>query len=355
MKSHGGYLKNWLELLLKDRIKVLKLGVSIIICTYNGRQRLSATLDHLVRQEFNCDAEVILVDNASIDGTKAFADKWWEVHGTEKLEYRSFFQPIQGKSYAQELGYKKAVYEYLLICDDDNWLNPQYVQKGFDIMSSNNEIGALGGWCEAVFEEDKPEWFDFYSRYYAVGKQGVESGDISNKKGCLYGAGMVIRKSHRQYLNGLGFTPLLTCRKGNTLSSGGDTEYSYVLRLIGYKIWYDERLYFRHFMPEGRLNLDYVKRIRKAISESNFVLSTYTDRLSNRTVTRRTFYKDLKSKPKTKFKSNIKKKLFGSFEEKEQATEFFRGLYRLIFSYDKYRKHNRSIDKWLLNHIEKNK
>lgn len=329
----------------------MQSGTSIIICTYNGKHRLAKTLEHLANQRFQCNAEIIFVDNASTDGTKAFADHWWKKNGNKLIGYRSYVQPISGKSYAQQMGYEKAKYEFLLICDDDNWLNPDYVQTAFEIMNSNEEIGALGGWCEAMFEKEKPNWFDTYARYYAVSKQGTKSGDITHKKGCLYGAGMVIRKSHWEYLNQLGFQPLLTCRKGDTLSSGGDTEYSYVLRLLGYKMWYDERLYFNHYMPEGRLNLGYVKRIKKAMSESNFVVSVYVDKLKNKEETQKTFHKKGKSLVRYHLKNNLKKWLLGNFEEKEQAKEYFRNLTRLIFSYNAYKKNMQSIDIWLSNHI----
>ncbi len=331
----------------------LNEGVSIIVCTYNGKARLTKTLEHLANQKHSCSLEIVLVDNASTDGTKAFADQCWRENGNQDIKYHSYEQPIPGKSYAQELGYKKANYEYLLICDDDNLLNADYVQTAYEIMESNAEIGALGGWCEAMFEETKPEWFDVYQKYFAVGRQSDSSGDITYKKGCLYGAGMVLRKSHWEYLNQLGFKPLLTCRKGNKLSSGGDTEYSYVLRLLGYKMWYDERLYFQHFMPQGRLNLDYVKRIRKAMSESNFVVKVYTDRLKNIKLTHTSFHNKFKSEIQHKLKSNLRKRLLGSFEEKEQAKEYFRTLQRLLFGYKDYKKNSSSIDKWLLKHTGK--
>ncbi len=325
----------------------MKLGVSIVIATFNGKKRLVDTLTHIINQKLNCPTEVILVDNASTDDTKAFADLWWKNNGTDKIKYSSYSQPIPGKSYAQELGYTKAQYEYLLVCDDDNWLCEDYVQTAFSIMQNNKEIGALGGWCEAEFEGDKPEWFDTYARFFAVSKQGTESGDVTHKKGCLYGAGMVIRKSHWQKLSDLGFRPLLTCRKGNTLASGGDTEYSYVLRLLGYKMWYDERLYFKHFMTKGRMSLDYVSRIRKAMSESNFVVSVYTDKLNNRKQTKKSFRRKFRSELRHKLLENIKKISSRSFEEKEQAKEFFRRLKRLFFAYDEYEANYSSIDKWL--------
>ncbi len=332
---------------MKTEIKNYNKGVSIILCTFNGKARLVKTLEHLVNQQHTCLTELVLVDNASTDGTKEFADSWWAKNGISSINYKSFLQPIPGKSYAQELGYEKANYEYLLICDDDNWLANNYLQDAFDIMESNQEIGALGGWCEAVFEKTKPMWYDEYARYFAVSKQGVASGDVTHKKGCLYGAGMVIRKSHWNKLNELGFVPLLTCRKGNTLSSGGDTEYSYALRLLGYKLWYDERLYFNHYMPQGRLSLAYISRIRKAMSASNFVVSVYVDELENRTVHRKSFLKTLVKMVRKDFINKVKKRIFGSFKEKENAKEYFRTLHRLIFSYKDYRSNRATIKRWL--------
>jgi len=322
-------------------------GVSIILCTYNGKNRLDATLSHLARQQVSVPCELILVDNASTDDTKTFADTWWQHHGTPKISYRSFEQPISGKSYAQDLGYEKAQYEYLLVCDDDNWLCDTYVQSSYEVMESDLQIGALGGWCEAAFESEKPSWFDRYARYYAVAKQGKESGDITNKKGCLYGAGMVLRKSHWLELKQRGFVHLLTCRKGTSLSSGGDTEYSYALRLLGYKIWYDERLYFTHYMTSGRLHLEYLSRLRKAINESDFVLWAYLDLLKDSPRTQQDFLKQaLKGMPLLCIKK-LRLLLLGDYEQKEQAKFYFRNLGHLLFSYSSYRKHFESMKIWL--------
>lgn len=327
----------------------MQKGVSIIICTYNGRTRLAETLSHLATQKSECPVEIILVDNNSSDNTKLFADDWWKKNGTLSIQYSSFLQPIPGKSYAQELGYSKAKYEYLLICDDDNWLCEAYVQSAFEIMERHQQIGALGGWCEAEFEGEKPEWFDSYAKYFAVSKQGRKSGDITHKKGCLYGAGMVIRKSHWLQLNELGFSPLLTCRKGDSLSSGGDTEYCYALRLLGYKIWYDENLYFQHWMPEGRMSLSYIQRIRKAMSEANFVVSVYIDELKNKKMPQKKFYKRAYSAIKKEFAKQSFKRIFGSFEEKELSKEYFRSLYRLLIQYDEYCENRATIIEWLHN------
>ncbi|MFL1012238.1 glycosyltransferase [Flavisericum labens] len=324
-------------------------GVSIILCTYNGESRLKTTLKHLTFQKHNIPCELIVVDNASVDGTKEFADSWWRKNGPKNILYRSFSQPVPGKSYAQDLGYKKANYEYLLVCDDDNWLCDTYVQTAFEVMESNSNIGALGGWCNPAFESEKPDWFDTYSRFYAVSKQGIVSGDITNKKGCLYGAGMVIRKSHWQELKTLGFQHLLTCRKGTSLSSGGDTEYSYALRLLGYKIWFDERLHFKHFMTKPRLSLGYLSRLRKAMAYSNFILWPYLDLLCDDKTNFKTHLKlarrDIPRNPIKQFKLLIT----GTFEQKELVKFYYRNVYYIVTQFSKYKASKAFIKSWLTN------
>lgn len=325
----------------------MKKGISVILCTYNGKARLEKTFEYLLQQKLTIPAEVLLVDNASIDGTKSYSDTWWENHHHPHLEYRSLSQPIPGKSYAQDLGYSEAKYEYLLVCDDDNWLCDDYLQTAFEVMESNASIGALGGWCDAAFESEKPIWFDQFARFYAVGKQGSESGDITDKKGCLYGAGMVIRKSHWLALKENGFNHILSCRKGNSLSSGGDTEYSFALRLLGYELWYDERLFFTHFMSDGRLNLDYLSRLRKAMSDANFQLIPYKDVLKNRYQSSR----KMKSKAYRSLKSNgllqLRNYFGASYAKKEDARNYFRMMWNMLFNHKTYQANWDHIQQWL--------
>jgi glycosyltransferase involved in cell wall biosynthesis len=321
-------------------------GVSIVLCTYNGKNRLATTFEHIKAQQLNIPCELIFVDNASNDGTADFANAWWKANESSQITYRSFHQPIPGKSYAQDLGYEQAQYEYLLICDDDNWLCDTYVQTAYELMEQLPDVGALGGWCEGVFESEKPDWFDHYTKYYVVVKQGDNSGDITHKKGCLYGAGMVIRKSHWLKLKALGFEHLLSCRKGDSLSSGGDTEYCYALRLLGFKIWYDERLYFKHFMTSGRLNLNYVSRLRKALVDSNFTLWPYKDILNNKQRSRLSFYKTAIKTIPFGTPKNLFNLVVGNFDTKEAAKDYFRYLYRQLFFYRYYSRNRRAIEQW---------
>ena len=197
-------------------------------------------------------------------------------------------QPTPGKTYALNLGFEASRYEYMIICDDDNWLSRRYIQTAFEVMETNASIGALGGKGTAEFLSDRPAWFSQFAHNYAACGQGTESGDVTHAKGCLFGAGMVTRKSAWQKLQDSGFRQVLTCRKGKSLISGGDTEYSFALRLLGYRLWYDSRLEFRHFMPSERLSWDYLLRMRSAMIKSVVRLLPYRIALDGRRPSRGT-------------------------------------------------------------------
>ncbi len=79
-------------------------GVSIIICCYNSAHRLPKTLAHLKTQVVSqiIPWEVIVVDNASTDGTDQVAKtQWGELPG---VPFRVVNEPRPGLSNARNLG-----------------------------------------------------------------------------------------------------------------------------------------------------------------------------------------------------------------------------------------------------------
>lgn len=238
----------------------MKQGISVVVCCYNSEKRVSNTLSHLLNQNIdNVDWEIILVDNASKDSTAAVATQILSAKlPVEKFKIVIAEQP--GLSNARKKGYLTSQYNYLLFCDDDNWLNEDYLQLAFNTMEQNKHIGILGGMGEAIFECKKPDWFDTYQINFAVGSQSKEVAKISIVE-TVYGAGFVVRKEIFERLDAICFQSLLSDRKGNDLMSGGDTELCYVTRYVGYEIAYSTSLQFKHLMPNERMNWSYMKRL----------------------------------------------------------------------------------------------
>ena len=255
-------------------------GVSVIICCYNSSSRIVPTLEHLLKQKVsdNISWEVVIVNNASKDDTVEAAKEIWK-RNQVTIPLSMVEQPIPGLSYAREKGIEKSTYEYLLFCDDDNWLDENYVSNVFNIMKENECIGALGGQGIPYFETDPPKSILKYACTYATGPQGAGTGEVGYP--LVYGAGCTYRKSAILKLFNSGFKYQLTGRSGNVLMCGEDHELCYALFLSGYKIWASDTLTFYHFIPKSRISVEYVKRNILGISLSSFVLLTYKLLIAN--------------------------------------------------------------------------
>jgi glycosyltransferase involved in cell wall biosynthesis len=251
-------------------------GVTIIICCFNSSKRLPQTLKHLVQQKVpeNIPWQVVVVDNASTDNTEEIALAYKLDFCEKKIDYSIVKQSKAGLSAARHKGLEVAKYDYLLFCDDDNWLQEDYVYTAYTIMKQDPEVAVLGGRSTGAFEENPPEWFIRFEKAYAIGKQFETSGDIT-QCGALWGAGCIYRKQALEYLFANDFTQLLSDRIGNKVISGGDHELCIALRLAGYKLYYDERLVFTHYMISSRLNWEWYLNFIKNGSISSMFFDPY--------------------------------------------------------------------------------
>jgi hypothetical protein len=157
----------------------------------------------------------------------------------------------------------------------------------FEIFQEKSDCGAIGGLgIPAAQTESIPEWFSKFLASYAACPQEKKSG----YKGVVYGAGMAFRKSIFDKIYKSNYESLLTCRKGDSLDAGGDSEMCYQIRLAGHKIWYDEKLTFQHFIPSKRINWDYLKKLQIGFAKSNVVLTIYEKALDSKIEKLPTFF-----------------------------------------------------------------
>ncbi len=249
----------------------MERGISVVICCYNSELKIQKVLSNLQNQNIKnyLAWEVLVVDNASSDETAAVAMESWKMEG---VSLRVAHEPNPGISHARRRGFEDARFEIISFVDDDNWVEADWIQKVYDTMYSDMEIGILGGVGIASFEETPPSWFARYESSYAVGLQGYKSGERTSN---LYGAGINIRKSTWDNLQENGFKFQLTGRKGNLLSSGEDSELCQAVILSGQKLFYRSDLTFYHFMPHGRLTWEYLVKLTGSFGRAEPILGVY--------------------------------------------------------------------------------
>lgn len=251
-------------------------GLSVIICCHNSDSRLPETLKHIAFQQFksNLDWELIIVNNASEDDTESVAKNEWNKYNVSNVKFSIVNELTPGLIYARKKGIDLALYEYIIFCDDDNWLMDNYLQNAFDIMESNPNIGALGGKGEGVTLALLPEWWEVEKGSYAVGTQSESSGCL-NMRGYLWGAGLVVRKDIIDIVFDFKYPFLLIGRKENLVISGDDFEICSRILLLGYDLFYSETLLYKHFIDSYRLNDEYHEKLNRGFSLISTIQNKY--------------------------------------------------------------------------------
>lgn len=110
--------------------------VSIITPAYNGAKYIAETIDSVRKQTFQ-DWEMIIVDDGSVDDTKAVVQRFQEQH-PEKIKY--FYQTNGGSGKARNTGIRMTTGEFVAFLDaDDIWM-PQKLEKQMSFFKNNPDI-----------------------------------------------------------------------------------------------------------------------------------------------------------------------------------------------------------------------
>ncbi len=298
---------------------------------------------HLSLQETDSSLlwEIILVDNASTDNTEQTALEYWR---DSRIKLSVIKEPRPGLSHARHTGIENSIYDVIVFCDDDNWLFENYVQTAFDVIQADETIGVAGGEGIAVADGKLPDWFEEYKGYFACYPQAEKTGTLLKPAAFLYGAGLVVRKQAVEQVYKCGVKFLTTDRVGKKLVSGGDNELCYLLRLSGYKLWYDQRLKFYHYMPPQRLTQEYLLKIVSTIAQSGKKLLPYHYTLSGKKITATTWLMDvmyrLKSLCYTVLKMPFQK---NKLKRKIALMSDWNSLIGVMNQFGKYKKVNESL------------
>lgn len=250
-------------------------GVSVIICTYNGASQLPQTLRHLALQQVSpgVNWEIIIVDNASTDATATVARSEWQQYDLPGVSFTILNEARPRKYYALATGVNNAKYQYIIVCDDDNWLNAGYINYAYQTINTKPQVAAVGGQGIVVTDQEIPAWFEQYQQIYAVGKPATTSGDVS-AKGYLWGAGMVFRKLLYQKVN-RDIPSLLLGPDQTETARAEDVELCMRFLLAGYRLYYDEELIFQHQIQADRLTESYRDKLLNVSDHETRVLNLY--------------------------------------------------------------------------------
>jgi glucosyl-dolichyl phosphate glucuronosyltransferase len=227
--------------------------LSILICTHNRAGLLKGALESLEDQSLSRQRfEVVVVDNASTDGTQDIVARC-EKRGT--LQVRYVHEPELGLDAARNRGLREAKGDLVAFLDDDARARSDWaaaILEGFQ----RHDAPILGGRVDLIWEIPRPVWFsDEMLRYLIHCDYGPEEMEITSPP-WLYGTNIAFRKSLFQEI---GLFRLDLDRKGASLMGGGDTELFKRARSRGKKLLYLPGMVVRHLAPASRLTRRYFR------------------------------------------------------------------------------------------------
>ena len=246
-------------------------ALSVIIPAHNPEPgRLERVLRALHRQTVPVtEWELIVVDNGSSPPIPAGLAGLGHSAGILVTE------PRLGLTHARAAGLRRARAPLLVLVDDDNLLEPDYLRHARDLAAAQPAAGAWGGRIIPEFAVPPPAWAGPHLGSLALrdhGAQPLVSLPLRTP-GWEYpyfaplGAGMVLRDgAARKYLDFLDSDQdCLHDRRGSSLGSGGDCELVMQgVLLPGSAVAYSPDLVLRHVIPARRLRLLYLCRLNYA-------------------------------------------------------------------------------------------
>ena len=125
----------------------MKPCLSVVIPVYNADKYLPVCLNSLLSSEGIEDAEIILVDDGSTDGSSAIADRFASDH----QNIRVIHIENGGPSLARNAGLKEAVGEYVFFCDADDTVDPVHFAKVIEL-AGNSGADIIVWDAELVYE-----------------------------------------------------------------------------------------------------------------------------------------------------------------------------------------------------------
>jgi glycosyltransferase involved in cell wall biosynthesis len=260
--------------------------LSVIICTHNPRhdyfQRCVEGLRNqtLPRQQW----ELLLVDNRSAHPLAEQLDLSWHPAANIVRE------EANGLTAARLRGIRESKGNLLVFVDDDNILDPDFLEVAQRTMQERSFLGSWSGQCRPEFERQPAEWTRRYWGNLVIREFDCDIWSnlprLPESMPC--GAGLCVRREVAlRYLDlhESGKRPFQFDRNGESLLSGGDNDLAACACDIGLGVGLIASLKLTHLIPPERLTEQYLARLAEGIHYSSILLdSEYGIAASRRTL-----------------------------------------------------------------------
>lgn len=170
--------------------------LSVVVPTYNRRERLHRVLSALAAQHVDVPVEVVVVSDGSTDGTDEF------LRGDLPLPIRPVFQDNQGPSVARNAGIDHATGDLIVFIDDDVVVEAGALEAHLDAHRRlGDRMVVIGPMLDPVDIELLP-WVRWEQRQLAKQYDAMNAGRFEATCRQFYTGNASVRREHLVALGG---------------------------------------------------------------------------------------------------------------------------------------------------------
>ena len=139
--------------------------ISIIVPVYNDENNIESCVSSLMAQAYE-DIEILLVDDGSEDNSGKICDGLCK----KDKRIRAFHIKNSGVSHARNIGIERAAGEYVVFCDSDDTLQPNYCSTLMQYASEENIVVCAFRYGESRIFKFSDNAFDLLekSRFFSL-------------------------------------------------------------------------------------------------------------------------------------------------------------------------------------------
>lgn len=136
--------------------------ITVVIPNYNGMKYLAECMTSLCREQQNAPGyEVLIIDNASVDGSVEYLQKEWCGEGVRLIS----LPENTGFCHAVNLGIREAKTPYVILLNNDTKVEAGFVRGLYDAIRENEKIFSVSA---KMLMWDRPELIDDAGDRYCV-------------------------------------------------------------------------------------------------------------------------------------------------------------------------------------------
>lgn len=140
------------DLIQQAELVIADPRVTIVLVTYNNLSLTKECLESLERYNQYQNVELIIVDNASTDGSPTFLTHWASTREHCKVILNN---TNKGFSAANNQGLEIATGAYLVILNNDTYVTPGWIRTMVNHLENNHNIGLIGPVTNNIGNEAK--------------------------------------------------------------------------------------------------------------------------------------------------------------------------------------------------------